>query len=152
RIAPEARVIDLTHSIPPQDVLRAALVLAAAVPFVPDSAVFLAVVDPGVGSRRRGIAVRTESGRLLAGPDNGVLSLAWSALGGASTAAQIASPDVVRSPVSATFHGRDVFAPAAAHLALGRPLERLGQPIDPGTLVSVAVPRPAVSPGEAGTV
>lgn len=152
RIAPEARVIDLTHAVPPQDVLRAALVLAAAVPFVPEDAVFLAVVDPGVGSRRRGIAVRTESGRLLAGPDNGVLSFAWAALGGPSAVAQITAPEVVRAPASPTFHGRDVFAPAAAHLALGRPLERLGPPVDPGTLVSVAVPVPAVAPGEAGAV
>jgi S-adenosylmethionine hydrolase len=152
RIAPEARVIDLTHSVPPEDVLRAALVLAAAVPFVPENAVFLAVVDPGVGSRRRGIAVRTESGRLLAGPDNGVLSLTWTALGGVSTAAEIVATEVVRSPVSPTFHGRDVFAPAAAHLALGRPLARLGPPVDPETLVTISVPVPAVASGEAGAV
>ena len=152
RIAPEARVIDLTHAVPPQDVLRAALVLAAAVPFVPEDAVFLAVVDPGVGAGAAGSRCGPRSGRLLAGPDNGVLSLAWAALGGPSAAAEIAAPEVVRSPASATFHGRDVFAPAAAHLALGGPLERLGPPIDPGTLASVAVPVPAVAPGEAGAV
>src|SRR6266511_4683271 len=113
RIAPNARVIDLAHGIPPQDVLRGAMVLAGAAPFMPEDAVYLGVVDPDVGGPRGAVAVRAASGALLVGPDNGLLSLAWEALGGAEAAVEIAAPDVLLEPVSATFHGRDVFAPAA---------------------------------------
>jgi len=116
RIAPEARVIDLTHAIPRQDVMRGALVLGRATDFMPGDAVYAAVVDPGVGSERRSIAVRAASGAVLVGPDNGLLSMAWDAFGGAVAAVEIAAEDVVLQPVSKTFHGRDVFAPAAAHL------------------------------------
>ncbi len=82
RIAPEARVVDLTHAIPRQDVMRGALALGRATDFMPDAAVYVAVVDPGVGSERRSIAVRAGSGAFLVGPDNGLLSMAWDALGG----------------------------------------------------------------------
>ena len=119
RIAPDARVIDLTHAVPRQDVLRGAVELARAVPYMPADAVYVAVVDPGVGSDRRAVAVAAGAS-LLVGPDNGVLSLAWDALGGVTEAVEIASPAVVLAPVSRTFHGRDIFAPAAAHLAAGR--------------------------------
>jgi S-adenosylmethionine hydrolase len=146
RIAPDARLIDLSHGIPPQDVVRGAISLADAVPFMPP-AVYLAVVDPGVGSERRAVAVETNGRSALVGPDNGILSLAWQALGGVRRAVQIASPDVLLEPVSETFHGRDVFAPAAAHLAAGRPIHALGPEIDPSGLARVAFPRPEVEPG-----
>jgi S-adenosylmethionine hydrolase len=147
RIAPASQVVDLTHSIPPQDVLRGALVLARSVPFLPSDAVVLAVVDPGVGTPRRPVAVETAHGGLMVGPDNGLLSLAWEEQGGPTRVVEIVSEEVVLAPVSATFHGRDIFAPAAAHLAAGMPLERLGPAVDPGDLVRVVVPSPNVEPG-----
>ena len=126
RIAPDARIVDLTHAIPRQDVMRGGLTLGRATSYMPDDAVYVAVVDPGVGSGRRSVAVRAASGAVLVGPDNGVLSMAWEALGGADTAVEITSDAIVLHPVSHTFHGRDVFAPAAAHLATGVPIGDLG--------------------------
>jgi S-adenosylmethionine hydrolase len=149
RIAPDARVIDLSHAVPRQDVLRGAVEVARAVPYMPADAIYAAVVDPGVGSDRR--AVATAAGdTLLVGPDNGVLSLAWDALGGVEAAVEIASSKVILEPVSRTFHGRDVFAPAAAHLATGLPLEEVGPAIDPGSLLRLDVPAPMVAPGAIG--
>jgi S-adenosylmethionine hydrolase len=150
RIAPRARVIDLTHAIPRHDVVAAAMVLARAVPFMPEDAVYLGVVDPGVGSARRPVAVTCRSGALLVGPDNGVLSMAWATLGGAARAAEITSERVLLGPVSATFHGRDVFAPAAANLSIGMPLEDLGPPVDPRTLHTVEMPAPMILQGVVG--
>jgi S-adenosylmethionine hydrolase len=150
RIAPEARVIDLTHAIPRQDVMAGAIALARAAPFMPEDAVYLGVVDPGVGSTRRSIAVACGSGALLVGPDNGLLSMAWAALGGAAQATEITSDRVLLSPVSATFHGRDVFAPAAAHLSIGMPLAELGRPVDPLTLGSIESADPMIAAGVVG--
>jgi S-adenosyl-L-methionine hydrolase (adenosine-forming) len=147
RTAPGARVIDLTHGVPRGDVLRGALLLQGGLPYVPDDAILLAVVDPGVGSARRGVAIRTVENRFLIGPDNGLLSPAWSALGGVAQAVEITSPFVVLQPTSATFHGRDVFAPAAGHLAAGEPVDQLGPPVDAETLVRVSLPVPVVGPG-----
>jgi hypothetical protein len=149
RIAPDARVIDLTHAVPRQDVLRGAVDLARAVPFMPVDAVYVAVVDPGVGSSRRAVAAAAGAS-LLVGPDNGVLSLAWQALGGVTDAVEIANPDVVLAPVSRTFHGRDIFAPAAAHLAIGRSLGDLGPAVDPVSLERLDVPGAMVAPGAVG--
>lgn len=149
RIAPDARIIDLMHTVPRQDVLRGAVELARAVPFMPPDAIFVAVVDPGVGSDRRAVAVAAGAS-LLVGPDNGVLSLAWGALGGATQSVEIDSPAVVLAPVSRTFHGRDVFAPAAAHLAAGTPLGELGPSIDPAWLERLDVRGPMVAPGAVG--
>lgn len=146
RIAPDARIVDLTHSILPQGIRGGAMTLADAVPYAPEDAVFLAVVDPGVGTERRPIAVA--AGRaVLIGPDNGLLSLAWEALGGASEARAIDSPSVVRGPVSDTFHGRDVFAPAAAHVAAGLSPQELGPAIDARDLARVELPVPKVETG-----
>ncbi len=145
RIAPDASVIDLTHHVPRQDVLRGAVVLSRAVPFMPERAVYLAIVDPGVGSARRAVAVEAGSGADLVGPDNGLLSMAWEALGGAGRAVEITSERVLLSPVSRTFQGRDVFAPAAAHLAAGRPLDELGPPVAVSEMVRVSLPRPSVA-------
>jgi S-adenosylmethionine hydrolase len=139
RIAPQVRVVDLTHGIPPLDVAAGATALASAVPYAPWDAVFLAVVDPGVGTDRRPVVV--EAGRaLLVGPDNGVLAPAWHALGGAKRAFVIASPAVMAETVSDTFHGRDVFAPVAAHLAAGLDPGEVGPEVDPSTLHHLSFP------------
>ncbi|HTG47581.1 MAG TPA: SAM-dependent chlorinase/fluorinase [Actinomycetota bacterium] len=150
RIAPDALVIDLTHAIARQDVLRGALALSRAAAYLPADAVYCAVVDPGVGSERRPIAVRAASGALLVGPDNGLLSMLWEVLGGPEVAYEIASPGIVLSPMSKTFHGRDIFAPAAAHLASGTPVETLGASLDVAGLGTLELPGPMVAPGAIG--
>ena len=148
KISPGTTVIDLTHSVPAQDVLVGAVRLKDAMRFLPPEAVILAVVDPGVGTERRSIAVESKAERrLMVGPDNGLLSLGWRELDGVSRAVEIRSPGVLLQPVSATFHGRDIFAPAAAHLAHGVPLQELGPPIDPGSLITISVPEPRIAPG-----
>jgi S-adenosylmethionine hydrolase len=141
RIAPEAEVIDITHGIPPQAVLQGALVLANTLPYMPPG-VHLAVVDPGVGGDRRPLALLGGDGRRYVGPDNGLLVVAAERLGGVREAVELANRDYMLEPISRTFHGRDVFAPAAAHLALGVSLTELGPTLDPDQLVQLAVPEP----------
>lgn len=150
RIAPDVGVIDLTHAIPRHDVLRCALTLGRATNYMPDDAVYLAIVDPAVGSERRAVAVRAATGALLVGPDNGVLSLGWQALGGAVAAVEIANEAIMLHPVSATFHGRDVFAPTAAHLASDHALETVGPSVEVASLVVCEVPSPTTAPGVIG--
>lgn len=147
RIAPESRVVDLSHGVPPLDVRGGALVLADSLPFIRHDAIVLAVVDPSVG-RDRDVAVETRDGRLLVGPDNGLLSPAWRACEGVARAVSVTSPEVVLEPVSPSLHARDVLAPAAAHLAAGMPLAALGEELDPGSLAQVQVPTPVVEPGK----
>jgi S-adenosylmethionine hydrolase len=148
RIAPDAAVIDLTHGVLRHDVAAGADLLARALPFAPPG-VHLAVVDPGVGSERKAVAVRVaEEERLLVGPDNGLLAPAIDRFGGAVEAVEVSRSHVRLEPVSATFHGRDVFAPVAAHLALGAEPATLGEPFDPAELVTLAQPEPVVAPGE----
>jgi S-adenosylmethionine hydrolase len=144
RRCPEARVIDLTHSIPRHDVQTAAIVLRATLPYLPDGIV-LAVVDPGVGRSgargRRAVAVRTvEQDRLLVGPDNGLLMGVCERLGGVSEAFDVELSPERLEPVSATFHGRDIFAPVAAALADGVALSSLGEPLDPAELRGLNLP------------
>jgi len=150
RIAPDARVIDLTHRVARQDVLQGAIALGRAARFMPDDAVYLAVVDPGVGSERRPIAVQTRSGACLVGPDNGLLSMTWAELGGAERAVEVSAHEILLHPVSRTFHGRDVFAPAAAHLAAGLAIEDLGPPVPVRELQVLDLPGPMVAPGSVG--
>lgn len=142
RIAPDVRVIDISHGIGRHDVREAAAVLADSLPYAPPG-VHLAIVDPGVGGPRRAVAVRTnEEGHLLVGPDNGLLPPAIDHLGGVAEAVDISrSPFRLENP-SATFHGRDLFAPVAAHLAIGRDLADAGTPIDPAGLERHPVSRP----------
>jgi S-adenosyl-L-methionine hydrolase (adenosine-forming) len=142
RIAPEARVIDITHGISPQAILQGALVLRSTLPYMPVG-VHLAVVDPGVGGNRRAIAVRTTDGRSFVGPDNGLLMLAADELG-VEAAHELADERYRLQDVSRTFHARDVFAPAAAHLAAGVPIEQLGPALEPAALVRIDVPVPSV--------
>ena len=143
RIAPEAQIIDLTHGIRPGRILQGALVLANALPYVP-AGVHLAVVDPGVGSGRRPLALRDAEGRLYVGPDNGLLLPAADRFGGVAEAHELANPAYALDSVSHTFHGRDLFAPAAAHIALGVPLGELGPPIALDALVRLELPEPEV--------
>jgi S-adenosylmethionine hydrolase len=143
RIAPEVEIIDITHGIAPQAVLQGALTLANTLPFMPEG-VHLAVVDPGVGGARRALALRDGEGRIYVGPDNGLLIPAAEKLGGITDAHELANPDYALESVSRTFHGRDLFSPAAAHLALGVPLGELGPPIDPDALARLDIPRPDV--------
>lgn len=143
-INPEATIFDLSHDIAPQAVEEGAFVLAQAMPYLPVQTICVAVVDPGVGTPRRGIALRTPTG-VFVGPDNGLLSAAFDrelvAAGNAGVttslpvpqdceAVELAKPEYFRHPVSNTFHGRDVFAPVAAHISLGRSLTDLGPSVD----------------------
>jgi S-adenosyl-L-methionine hydrolase (adenosine-forming) len=146
RIAPEVEVIDITHGIPPQHVLQGALVLANTVPYMP-AGVHVAIVDPGVGGERKPLALRGEDGRVYVGPDNGLLVVAAERLGGIAEAVEIADAAYMLERVSYTFHGRDIFSPAAAHLANGVELMKLGPALDPAGLRRLEVPEPAV--GEA---
>jgi S-adenosyl-L-methionine hydrolase (adenosine-forming) len=142
RIAPETTVIDITHGIPPQAVAQGAVVLGRAIPYMP-VCVHLAVVDPGVGSDRRPVAVRTRSGRVFVGPDNGLLMRAADAEG-VESARALTDPRFHLEQVSRTFHARDVFAPVAAHLAAGASLEELGDEVEPWELVRIELPDPEV--------
>jgi S-adenosylmethionine hydrolase len=143
RIAPEVQIIDITHGIPPQAVLQGALTLANTLPFMPVG-VHLAVVDPGVGGARRALALRDGEGRVHIGPDNGLLIPAAEKLGGIAEARELTNPEYALESVSRTFHGRDLFSPAAAHVSLGVPLAELGPPIDPDALARLDVPQPEV--------
>jgi S-adenosylmethionine hydrolase len=151
RVAPEVWVIDLAHGISPGDVLGGAVTLASAVPHAPEDAVFLAVVDPGVGTERRPVALEAARATLI-GPDNGVLAMAAEALGGVDRAVAIDPARVAPGPVSATFHGRDVFAPAAAMIASGGPLEELGSEVDPSSVTRVVLEEPIVRAGRLETI
>ena len=144
RIAPDARVVDLGHGIPRHDVVAGALVLERTLPYAP-AGVHVAVVDPGVGGPRRALALRTAAqDRLLVGPDNGLLLPAAARFGGVAEAVEISASPWRLEPVSATFHGRDLFAPVAARLAAGAPLADAGTPLDADDLVALDLPRPEV--------
>jgi len=126
QIAPTVRLVDLTHDIASHDVLEAAITLEAAAPFFPPGTIHLAVVDPGVGSTRRPLAAAA-AGQLFVGPDNGLFTFLFRAA--AWSAVALEAPAYRLPTVSQTFHGRDIFAPAAAHLAVGVPLHRFGPPL-----------------------
>jgi S-adenosyl-L-methionine hydrolase (adenosine-forming) len=145
RIAPAVRVIDITHHVPPADVTRGAAVLAQTAPHLP-VAVHIAVVDPGVGTGRRGIAIGTPNG-VLVGPDNGLLIWAAEELGGLDEVVELANKDWSLGDVSRTFHGRDVFAPAAARIALGAALDEAGPPVPVDSVVRLNEPIVTVGDG-----
>jgi S-adenosylmethionine hydrolase len=142
RIAPDAQIIDITHGIPATSVLQGALVLANTIGFMP-LGVHLAIVDPGVGGPRRPLALRDAEGRVYVGPDNGLL-LPAAGKAGIDAAHELANPEYALETISRTFHGRDLFAPAAAHLANGVALANLGPPVDPESLVRLDLPAPAI--------
>ncbi len=133
RIAPGISVIDLTHEVPGFKVEAGAEILKHAVRYMPNDTVYLAVVDPGVGTQRLGLALRAGDAYLV-GPDNGLLVPAARSLGGVSEAVALTNDRYHVHPVSNTFHGRDIFSPVAAHLASGTELSALGDSVDPDTL------------------
>jgi S-adenosylmethionine hydrolase len=143
-IAPDLEILDITHGIQRHGVLQGGIVLANTLPYLP-TGVHLAVVDPGVGSGRRGLALRSGDGRLFVGPDNGLLVPAAEKLGGIEAAHEITNEAYLLDHVSATFHGRDVFSPLAAHLASGVALEEVGPALEPGSLVRLEVPKADVT-------
>ncbi|MEX0993856.1 MAG: SAM-dependent chlorinase/fluorinase [Solirubrobacterales bacterium] len=151
RIAPGTLVIDVTHGIPPCDVRAGALALRRALPYLPSGAVHLAVVDPGVGTQRRPLAIRCADGAKFVGPDNGLLWLACADSGGVESAVDLSVSTYALDRVSNTFQGRDLFAPVAARLALDAAVEDAGQPIDPGLLTKLELSAAAVRSGQLHT-
>jgi S-adenosylmethionine hydrolase len=145
-IDPDAQIVDITHGVRRYAVRQGALVLRNTLPYTPVG-VHVAIVDPQVGTERRAVALRTADGRLLVGPDNGLLSLAWERCGGVELAVDVSRSPHRLEPVSATFHGRDIFVPVAAQLALGAALEDAGDPLDPSDLATVELPQPRVEDG-----
>jgi hypothetical protein len=136
--APHARVLDVCHLVPQQDVERGATLLAAAIPYLP-VAIHLALVDPMDGTGSRGVVVETGDGSLLVGPDNGVLSLAWPERGDITRAFEATNAALWRDAVHRTFRGRDVFAPLAGQLAQGTKPEEVGPEVDPSGLVRLSL-------------
>jgi S-adenosylmethionine hydrolase len=137
RIASGVTIVDLTHEVPGFGVVAGAEILEHATHYMPEDAVYLAVVDPGVGTERRALALSSADGALFVGPDNGLLVPAAESLGGIERAISLTNADYHVQPVSSTFHGRDIFAPAAAHLATGLDPRHLGEAVDPASLVRV---------------
>lgn len=144
---PTIPVIDLTHGVSRHDVLEGAVALADAAPYLPDDAVVVAVVDPGVGGERRAVAVQARDDRVFVGPDNGLLSLALSACGGAALAVDIGESEWRLPDLAHTFDGRDIFAPVAARLAAGASLADAGVAIDAAGLLSLDLPESSVEGG-----
>ena len=149
-IARDAQIVDICHTVRKYAIADGAYLLASAVPWLPIG-VHVAVVDPGVGTERRPIGIRTARGDILVGPDNGLLIPAAERLGGVAEARLLANGDWMLPKTSATFHGRDVFAPVAGHLAIGGPFEEVGPAIDPADLVRLDIPRATVEPGHLAT-
>jgi S-adenosyl-L-methionine hydrolase (adenosine-forming) len=146
-IAPRSPIIDVTHGVPEFDVVRGAETLRHATRYMPDDAVYLAVIDPGDKTKRRALAVEVRSGAYLVGPDNGLLLPAAEALGGIARAVHLTNPRYHVQPVSNTFHGRDVFSPVAAHLAAGANLDDLGEPVLPASMYAIDFPGFRREPG-----
>jgi S-adenosylmethionine hydrolase len=146
-IAPRSCIIDVTHSVPEFDVIRGAETLRHATRYMPQNAVYLAVVDPGDKAKRRALAAEVRSGAYMVGPDNGLLLPAAEALGGIARAVHLTDPRYHIQPVSSTFHGRDVFSPVAAHLAAGADLDDLGDPVLPASMESLDFPGFRREPG-----
>ena len=140
-IDPDVQIVDITHGIRRYAVRQGAIVLRNTLPYMPVG-VHVAVVDPQVGTERRAVALRTADGRILVGPDNGLLSLAWERCGGVEMAVDVTRSPHRLEPVSATFHGRDIFAPVAARLAAGAELADAGDPLEPEALAAVDLPAP----------
>jgi S-adenosylmethionine hydrolase len=146
-IAPRSPIVDVTHSVPKFDVVRGAETMRHATQYMPEDAVYLAVVDPGDKTKRRALAAEVRSGAYLVGPDNGLLLPAADALGGIVRAVHLTSSRHHVQPVSNTFHGRDVFSPVAAYLAAGASLDDLGEQILPESMISIDFPGFRWEPG-----
>jgi len=150
RIAPDAQIIDISHGVRKFAILDGAYLLWSAVPWLPVG-IHVAVVDPGVGTARLPIAIRVARGDVLVGPDNGLLMPAAGVLGGATEARVLENPELLRPQRASTFHGRDIFAPVAAHLAASRGFEEVGRAIPLDALVGLAFPSPTITPGRLET-
>ena len=139
-IAPDVRIVDVTHDVRPHDVRSGGLALARSAPYL-NPGVVLAVVDPGVGSARRAVAVEVGGGSsILVGPDNGLLAPTVAMVGGATAAVDITESTYRLDAPGPTFDGRDLFGPVAAHLCAGVPLDAVGTPIDPAVLLPAVIP------------
>jgi S-adenosylmethionine hydrolase len=149
-IARDAQIVDIGHNIRKYAIRDGAFLLWCAVPYFP-KAVHVAVVDPGVGTERLPIAIRTARGDILVGPDNGLLIPAARRLGGIEAAHRLENRDYMLPVTTSTFHGRDIFAPVGAHLALGAPIESVGAAIDPAALVDLRFPEPTIGSGQLDT-
>jgi S-adenosylmethionine hydrolase len=146
-ICPDAQIVDIAHTVPKFGIADGAFILSAALPYFPVG-VHVAVVDPGVGTSRRPVALRTDRGDVLVGPDNGLLIPAADALGGIGDARELSNRDWWLPAASSTFHGRDIFSPVAGHLAAGSAtFELLGPQIVPATLERLPVARARVEDG-----
>jgi S-adenosylmethionine hydrolase len=149
-IAPDADVIDISHEVRKFRIRDGALLLWCALPYLPVG-VHVAVVDPGVGTARRPVAIRMARGDILVGPDNGLLLGPADRLGGVVEAVELAAADYRLPVISSSFHGRDIFVPAAAHLSNGVALEELGPAVDPSTLVASPLIAPTLGNGALAT-
>ena len=149
-IAREAQIVDISHSVRKFAIADGAYLLRSAVPWLPVG-VHVGVVDPGVGTDRRPIAIRTGRGDILVGPDNGLLLPAAERLGGCVEARLLQNRAWMLPATSATFHGRDIFAPIGAHLAMGGAFEEVGEAVDPASLVRLDLPEPDAQPGRLAT-
>jgi len=146
RIAPDSRILDISHEIPPFNVRKGALVLASALPYCPVG-VYVAVVDPGVGGVRKPLLLKAARGDVLIGPDNGLLIPAAERLGGVAGSVEIKNRRYMHDVVSPMFHGRDIFAPVAAHVSNGADMADIGPSIDPALLAKMPWPKPVIEPG-----
>ena len=149
-IARDAQIVDISHSVRKFAIADGAYLLRSAVPWLPVG-VHVAVVDPGVGTDRRPIAIRTARRDVLVGPDNGLLVPAAERLGGVTEVRLLENRAWMLPETSATFHGRDIFSPIGAHLAIGEPFERVGQAVDKGGLVRLDLPEPEAQQGRLAT-
>ncbi len=145
-IAPDAQIVDISHSVRKYAIRDGAFLLWVALPSMPVG-VHVGVVDPGVGTVRRPVGIRTGRGDVLIGPDNGLLPAAADRLGGIVEVRALENPAWMLPRVSATFHGRDIFSPMGAHVAAGGRFEEVGPPIDAATLIQIPFPEPAVRDG-----
>ncbi len=146
-IAPEVRVVDVAHDLSPFQLIPAAYLLRSTMPYF-EIGVHIAVVDPGVGTDRRAVAMRTNDGRTLVGPDNGLLIPVALDSGGVAQVVEISGSPFRSDWVSRTFHGRDIFCPVGAHMATGKSLSEVGAPFDPEELTGLSLPKPTVSKGQ----
>jgi len=149
-ICPEALIIDVNHQVPRYSIRDGAGTLLFALPHMPVG-VHVAVIDPGVGTERLGVALKVERGDILVGPDNGLLPAVAERLGGITAAHALENRALMLPVVTSTFHGRDVFAPMGAHLAMGVPIEAVGRAVDPAGLVRLPEIRPTIGDGELET-
>ena len=149
-IARDAQIVDISHAVRKFAIADGAYLLRSALPWLPVG-VHVAVVDPGVGTARRPIAVKTRRGDVLVGPDNGLLLPAAERLGGIEAARQLDNRSWMLPATSATFHGRDIFSPMGAHLAIGEPFEDVGSELDPRSLVRLDLPEPEAQKGRLAT-